>query len=98
MYGGTDFYFASLVQVDDISQLKLCERELANHEWVDLGKIEEFCKSHSVRGTQHYLLTYLAELHQKSISNPNHRVPIRGGDAQRDSIAHKHDSRRRQVL
>lgn len=28
LYSGTDFYFASLLQVEDISTLKLCEREL----------------------------------------------------------------------
>jgi len=40
LYGGTDFYFAALVQVDDPSQLKLCQRELMGHEWVELDHID----------------------------------------------------------
>jgi hypothetical protein len=36
------------------------------YKWLDLSKVDEFCQSHSVKGTQKYLLTYLAELHAKS--------------------------------
>ena len=38
------------------------------YQWVDLTRIEEFSQSHTVRGTQKHLFTYLADLHNKSKS------------------------------